>query len=709
MKKILYILLFILSWQLNAQQKELSLRDAVLGYYKGLYPKTLRNLQWVKNTDQFLYREGQGVVIKNTTNQALKKVNLEQLKKVLPDAKYFPYIEVATPDFLMFTKDNAKVLYDYNQGSITKINYPDGAENQDFNDKKQVVAYTLDNNLYIATKEKQDIPVAVFKDKNIVSGQAIARSEFGITKGTFWSPSGSKLAFYQKDETNVDNYPLVDITVTPAQLHNIKYPMNGRGSEEPGVGVYDMQTGKTVYLKLFKDAGKEHYATNLTWGPNENYIYLAEINRDQDHMWFNKYDAQTGNFVKTLFEETNKKWVEPEHPAYFIPNGKNEFIWLSERDGYMNLYKYNTEGKLINQLTHNKWVTNDIVGFSNKGKYVYITGTGSDARDKKLFRVHTKNGKIKTLTPKSGQHRIDFNEYAGYYLDNFSNTDTPREIYLQDVACQKNISLLKAGNPLQDYKINSKPEMFQITGEYGDKLYARMFKPLNFDPSKKYPVLVYVYGGPHAQMITNRWLGGARLWMHWLATQKEYIVFTLDNRGSGNRGFAFESVIHRKAGEAAMEDQLTGVKYLKTLPYVDANRIAVHGWSYGGFMTTSLMLRHPGVFTTAVAGGPVTDWKYYEVMYGERYMDTPQENPEGYATARVGKYLENLKGKMLLIHGSVDDVVVPQHSMTLLKEAVEKEVQLDFFTYPMHKHNVRGKDRVHLMQKVLDYVLINNK
>jgi dipeptidyl-peptidase-4 len=204
-------------------------------------------------------------------------------------------------------------------------------------------------------------------------------------------------------------------------------------------------------------------------------------------------------------------------------------------------------------------------------------------------------------------------------------------------------------------------------------------------------------------------MAGASLWMHWLANQKEYIVFTVDNRGTSNRGFAFESIIHRNSGDAAMEDQLTGVEYLKSLSYVDAEKMAVKGWSYGGYMTASLMLRHPGVFNVGAGGGPVTDWKYYEIMYGERYMDTPQENPEGYAKARVANYLENLQGKLLIIHGSVDPTVVPQHSMTLLKEAVEKEVQIDFFTYPMHPHNVRGKDRIHLIQKMLDYIVEYNK
>ena len=708
MKKIIYILLFILTWQNHAQQKELNLRDAVLGYYKGLYPKSLRNLQWIKNSNNYLYRDGQEVVIKDLNNKTIQKIDLQQLKKTWPDAKYFPYIETATPDFLMFTQDSSKILYDYKHQKITKINLPEKAENQDFNDRNQSVAYTIDNNLYIANRQQKQIPVAVFDNKNIVSGQAIARSEFGITKGTFWSPSGQKLAFYQKDESEVDDYPLVDITVTPAKLHNIKYPMNGRGSEEPGVGVYDLKTGKTLYLKLFDGAGKNHYATNLTWGPNEKYIYLAEVNRDQNHMWFNQYNAETGDFVHTLFEETNDKWVEPEHPAFFIPNHDNEFIWLSERDGFMNLYKYNTDGQLLKQLTHNKWVAKDIKGFSGKGKYVYMTGTGTDPRNTQLFRINTRNGKIKNLTPKAGQHRILYNDYAGYYLDVFSNIDIPREIFLQDVACKNNNQIFKADNPVKDYNINPKPEMFSITGEYGDKIYARLFKPADFNPNKKYPVLVYVYGGPHAQMNTNSWMGGAPLWMPWLASQG-YLVFTVDGHGSAYRGFKFESVIHRHLGQVEMKDQLHGVEYLKSLPYVDTKRLAVHGWSFGGFMTSSLMTAYPEVFTTGVAGGPVTDWKWYEVMYGERYMDTYQQNPEGFKETSVLNKIQNLKGHLLTIHGYQDDVVVPQHNIALHREAVKQNIQMDFYLYPTAKHNVRGKDRAHLMTKVLNYIMQYNK
>ena len=236
-----------------------------------------------------------------------------------------------------------------------------------------------------------------------------------------------------------------------------------------------------------------------------------------------------------------------------------------------------------------------------------------------------------------------------------------------------------------------------------------MHKPTNFDPTKKYPVLIYVYGGPHAQLVTNSWGANSYLWMPVFAENEQYIVFSLDNRGSAYRGFAFESVIHRRLGDIEIEDQLKGVSYLKSLPYVDANRIAVHGWSFGGFMASSLLTRHPEVFSTAVAGGAVTDWKYYEVMYGERYMDTPKENPEGYEKSRVGKYLGNLQRPLLFIHGSVDDVVVPQHLMSLTKESVTKNDFIEMFFYPMHGHGVRGTDNVNLTERILDFVKKHNQ
>jgi dipeptidyl-peptidase-4 len=298
-----------------------------------------------------------------------------------------------------------------------------------------------------------------------------------------------------------------------------------------------------------------------------------------------------------------------------------------------------------------------------------------------------------------------FNSSFTHFIDAYSSTNVPKKILIKTHKGDQVKSILDAPNPLSDYTLGE-TSIFPILNE-GTVLYCRMVTPPNYDKTKKYPVVVYVYGGPHAQMISNSWLAGSNLWMQLMA-QKGYIVFALDNRGSSNRGHEFESSTFRNLGLIEMADQIAGVNYLKNLPYVDANRIAVHGWSFGGFMTTSLMTRQPGVFKVGVAGGPVIDWSLYEIMYTERYMDTPLENPEGYKNANLTNYVNNLQDKLLMIHGCDDDVVLWQHSLLYCKSAVDAgNTYLDYFVYPAHKHNVMGKDRVHLMQKITEYIIEN--
>ncbi|NEW79654.1 MAG: prolyl oligopeptidase family serine peptidase [Gelidibacter sp.] len=710
MKKI-FLFLFLGTFILGfSQQKTLSLEDAVLGYQKGLNPSSLSDLKWVNNSNSYVFQKDNALIFTDAvSNKVTKNIPLSDLQKSYPELTRFPRIMEISINELVFSYKN--FIETFNHSNLSKsasISFDEAAENTEYNSKAKAIAYTLNNNLYIGTAENPKIAVTSIEDKNIVSGQAIHRSEFGIVKGTFWSTEGNYLAFYQKNESNVTDYPLVDITTYPASLTNIKYPMAGQGSEIAKIGIYNLQTQQTVYLDI--NTSDEHYLTNLSWTPDEKYVLVAEINRGQNYVWYNRYAVSTGKKVNTLFEETNEKWTEPEHDAVFLPNSNTNFLWFSERDGFMNLYHYTTEGKFIKQLTKFNWVVTGILGFDESVKNVFITGTGADPREMHAFKVNLKSGKYTKLTNTNGTHSTQLSTNGHYLIDSYSSLSIPTNIEIVDTNKGKSTSIFIAENPLKNYNLGT-TEFVNLKGKNGTDLYAKITKPANFDATKKYPVLVYVYGGPHAQLVKNSWLAGSNLylWMVAFASLENYIVFTLDNRGSENRGFAFESSVHRNLGDAEMEDQLTGIDYLKSLNFVDTKRIAVNGWSYGGFMTTSLMLRNPGVFTTAVAGGPVTDWKYYEVMYGERYMDTPQENPEGYNKAKVHNYIKNLDGKLLLIHGSVDPTVVPQHSMTLLQEAVKQKVQIDFFTYPMHEHNVGGVDRAHLIKKMMDYIVENNK
>ncbi len=688
------------------EKKQLSLAESV--QFRLFGPEHRAGYSWIPGTDQYVHLE-----------ESYKVMKRSNLKKNEPEA-FLTIQEVNTAlgaqlyNFYGYTWKNAQEMYlndgqnfyEFNTATKTgkRIASIEGEpENATFEPVSGHIAYTEDNNVYIHTATGESVAVTSNEDENIVSGHSIARNEFGIAGGIFWSPKGKLLAFYQKDESNVHDYPLVNIMDTPGSLMTTKYPMAGQLSEKPRVGIYNVANNQTVFISPRGEA--DDYVTNLSWTPDEKYIILAELNRDQNHMWLNLYDAATGKFVRTLFEETNDKWVEPEHGAFFPNPSSNNFIWISERDGFNNLYYYSIDGKLIKQLTSNKFVVKDILQSVSNGKEIVFSATGTSPLNT-LYYVVDLNGKQRCLTLEEGTHSIHLNEAGTYFIDEYSSHSVPSKAVLKTIACKVVSTLYTGKTRLEDYTLGS-ADIGQIKASDGSVLYTRMIKPSNFDPGKKYPVLVYVYGGPHAQLITNTYLDGASLWMYWMAEQG-YLVFTIDNRGSGERGFAFESQIHRQLGTVEMDDQLKGVEYLKSLPYVDGNRLAVHGWSFGGFMTTSLMLRHPGVFNVGVAGGPVTDWKYYEVMYGERYMDRPEQNTKGYEDASLLTYAGNLKGDLLLIHGTADDVVVMQHNFALVKAFIDKGIQMDFFPYPMHKHNVVGKDRAHLMEKVLTYVMEHN-
>jgi dipeptidyl-peptidase-4 len=538
-----------------------------------------------------------------------------------------------------------------------------------------------------------------------VYASSVHRDEFGINKGTFWSNSGTQLAFYRMDQSMVTDYPIINWTERPAKAEIIKYPMAGDKSHHVTVGVYNSSTQSTVWLKTGEPA--EQYLTNIAWSPDDKFIFIAVLNRGQNHMWLNQYDAATGNFIKTLFEETDNKYVEPLVPMQFVKNNPGQFIWQSNRDGWNHLYLYDINGNLLKQLTKGNWEVLDVKGFDTKGENLFYTSTEISPINKNLSVLNLKTGLTKSITTLPGVHTTQVSNDGTSVLDVFSTSTNPRTSQLIDIKKMLTVKpkiLLQADNPLKDHA-TGELSLFTINNNAGDSIFCRLYKPTNFSSNNKYPVIVYWYGGPHAQMILNNWNGGAGdYWFQYMA-ERGYVVFTIDTRGSDNRGKAFEQSIFRKAGEVQMDDMMAAVKFLSEQSYVDKDRMGLFGWSYGGFMTTDFMLNHPGVFKAAVAGGPVMDWQYYEIMYGERYMDTPQENPEGYAATNLINQAGKLKGKLLLIHGLQDPVVVQQHSVNFVKACVDAGTQVDYMIYPGHEHNVMGRDRAHLYQKVTDYFM----
>ena len=708
-KIVLATLFLFVGSVVQAQKHDITLEDAIMkqGAY---YGQRLYSLQWTKNIDEYSYYGIEGVIKVKKIDGTEIMISTEDINSGLDEKSKIdraPFqITWMSKDAFSFTS-NGKV-YEYSikdKSSTMKYIYRPGAENLDFTDNGDYLAYTIDNNLYVSSAKGEKVLTRDDKTSNIVNGQAVHRVEFGIVKGTFWSPKGDVLAYYRKDESMVADYPLVNVMDREAKLDAIKYPMAGRKSEEVVLKLYNVNTQKEVTVQT--GTPKEQYLTNIAWGPDQKFIYIAVLNRDQNHMKLNQYNAETGEFVKMLFEEKNTTYVQPTHKMEFIPGNKNEFLWRSERDGYDHYYRYNTNGKLLNQVTKGEWVVDELVGFS--GSYVYFTATDNDALDRVLYKSSVKNSKSTKLSKISGVHSAMLSADKKYILDSWSNLNTPNTVDLLKSSNGKvEKQLFQSENSLTNVNIG-KIELGKIKAADGTTdLNTRTVYPADFDPSKKYPVLVYVYNGPGVQLVYNSWLARISMWMPYFAN-KGYIIYTVEGRGSENRGVKFEQITFRHLGDVEMDDQIKGVEHLKTLSYIDENRIAVHGWSYGGYMTTNLMTSYPEVFTTGVAGGPVIDWQWYEVMYGERFMDTPESNPEGYVSSSLLPKAKNLKGKLLLIHGDIDPTVVVQHSMRFIKQCIDDGVQVDYFLYPQHEHNVGGKDRIHLMQKVLDYIEVNNK
>lgn len=565
---------------------------------------------------------------------------------------------------------------------------------------------TKEGNLYVDGKlvERGD-------GYNIVLGESVHRNEFGINGGLFWSPKQSRLAFYRMDQSMVVDYPLVNTKTREAEPMPIKYPMAGMQSHWVTVGVYEPATGKLLYLNTCRDTTvheREMYLTNIAWSPDEKYIYIAKINREQNHMWLEQYDATTGAFMKTLFEETNPRYVEPCDPMIFTPKG-DQFLWYSMRDGYKHLYLYNADGSLVKQVTKGEYEVEGFIQFDKKGENIFIYANKNNLDGRDAYRVNLKDGTMKCLTnynSAEGTHTVVINDEGTRMVDYFSAVDNPGEVnYVINInkpANHRDYNIYRAENPLKDYAMPG-VELGTIKAADGKTdLYYRLITPPNMKPGTKYPTLVYVYGGPHSQLVTDSWLGGGNLYFMFLA-QQGYVVFTLDNRGTDNRGFEFESCTHRRLGEIELADQMEGVKFLQSLPYVDKDRMGVEGWSFGGFMTITMKLAHPEVFKVGCAGGPVIDWKWYEIMYGERYMDTPQENPKGYEAASLLNKAKNLEGRLLVIQGAEDNTVVPQHSTEFIERCINNYKQVDYFVYPHHEHNVLGRERLHLYQKMFQY------
>lgn len=738
----------------SAQEKKtFTLNDVIPGgdNYFNLVPKSMPGLQWwgdicvrtdIENIKKIDTKSGKESIL----------VTLEEVNEALKNGK-MPYkltghikplrtlMAASLPwgdrNMITFTQYDDRtpgqkymIWYDFSKKKIVNLFnlQGEGPTNFDFCKENGYMAYTIGNDLYVA--HERDFSSMVNpkvtgnqqQEKDVVYGQAVHRNEFGIMKGTFWSPKGTYLAFYRMDQSMVTDYPQVNTTARIAELVPDKYPMAGMTSHKVTVGIYNVKDGKTIYLQAGDPT--DRYFTNISWDPDEKSIFVIELNRDQNHAQLVQYDAVSGQKIGVLYEEKHTRYVEPQHPLIFLPWDDSQFIYQTQRDGFNHLYLMDTKTKLKGEwktgkdsedqyceylktipLTEGNWLVQDVLGFNTSRKEIIIASTEISPLQTNIFSLNVKNGKRTLIGMEDGTHQAKLSASGTYLIDYFTSNNVPREISILPTTGKKGTTLFTATDPLKEnYNL---PEITVGTIKAADgetDLYYRLIKPVNFDPNKKYPAIIYVYGGPHAQMIHNTRFYDARGWDLYMA-QQGYVMLTVDNRGSDNRGIKFENCTFRHLGTEEMKDQVQGAKFLQSLPYVDADKIGVHGWSFGGFMTTNLMLTYPDIFKVGVAGGPVIDWQFYEVMYGERYMDTPQANPEGYKESNLRLKAGNLKGRLEVIIGGMDPTCVPQHSISFLRACIDAGTHPDFFIYPEDGHNMMGRDRVHLHEHITRYFL----
>lgn len=738
----------------SAQEKKtFTLNDVIPGgdNYFNLVPKSMPGLQWwgdicvrtdIENIKKIDTKSGKEsiLVTLEEVNEALK--NGEMPYKLTGHIKPLRTLMAASlpwgdRNVITFTQYDDRtpgqkymIWYDFSKKKIVNLFnlQGEGPTNFDFCKENGYMAYTIGNDLYVAhegdfsSMVNPKVTGNQQQEKDVVYGQAVHRNEFGIMKGTFWSPKGTYLAFYRMDQSMVTDYPQVNTTARIAELVPDKYPMAGMTSHKVTVGIYNVKDGKTIYLQAGDPT--DRYFTNISWGPDEKSVFVIELNRDQNHAQLVQYDAVSGQKIGVLYEEKHTRYVEPQHPLIFLPWDDSQFIYQTQRNGFNHLYLMDTKTKLKGEwktgkdsedqyceylktipLTEGNWLVQDVLGFNAARKEIIIASTEISPLQTNIFSLNVKNGKRTLIGMEDGTHQAKLSASGTYLIDYFTSNNVPREISILPTTGKKGTTLFTATDPLKEnYNL---PEITVGTIKAADgetDLYYRLIKPVNFDPNKKYPAIIYVYGGPHAQMIHNTRFYDARGWDLYMA-QQGYVMLTVDNRGSDNRGIKFENCTFRHLGTEEMKDQVQGAKFLQSLPYIDADKIGVHGWSFGGFMTTNLMLTYPDIFKVGVAGGPVIDWQFYEVMYGERYMDTPQANLEGYKESNLRLKAGNLKGRLEVIIGGMDPTCVPQHSISFLRACIDAGTHPDFFIYPEDGHNMMGRDRVHLHEHITRYFL----
>ena len=571
--------------------------------------------------------------------------------------------------------------------------------------KGNYISFIRDQNLYVKhIASGEETAITTNGGGNLKYGMAefVAQEEMGRMTGYWWSPDEQYIAFTEVDETPVDIITRSEIYADEIKMIEQKYPSAGTPNVKIRLAIQHLKTQQRNWVDLGKD--EDIYLARGKWMPDSEHFTYQWQNRTQQELELRSVNVKAHS-QEVLLTESSNTWVNLHDDFTFINQGK-QFIWASERDGFKHLYLFNSDGTLVRQLTKGEWVVDQLEAVDEKAGKVYFTGRKDTPLESHLYSVNLKGGDVRKLTAREGYHHITFSGDASIYIDMSSTANTPFQVSLHK-ASGKQITWLEenkldANHPLTPYvKDWIKPEFGTITNDEGVELYYRLYKPAKLEG--KHPVIVYLYGGPHAQVVNNQWGGNRGLLMqHWVS--KGYVVFSIDNRGSNYRGKAFEEPIYKAMGSVEVDDQVTGVKFLHTLPYVDKERIGVYGHSYGGYMTLMSMFKAGDYFKAGVSGAPVTTWRLYDTHYTERYMGNPNTDSDAYDASSVFPYAQDLKGPLLIYHGMADDNVLFTHSTKLYKHLQDMGKPFEVMDYPGKKHSIRGKQTgIHLYHTITNF------
>lgn len=569
------------------------------------------------------------------------------------------------------------------------------------------VAFVRDNNIFVAKlRSRREKQLTFDGDENIINGTGdwVYEEELGVRDGFEFSPDGKRIVFWRFDQTPIKPFYLIDQTSRPPNLLPVRYPLAGAQNSDVRIGVVEISSGKTAWVDLGPD--KDIYVAALGFAGSSSEVWLTRLNRNQNKLDLMLADAKTGT-SRVVMSDSDEAWVDV-HVPHWIEGGAR-FLFESERDGYNQVFLLGRDGSLVRKVTTQEWDVFGIAGYDESRGLLYFTGAGEGPLVRPLYRVKLDGTGLTRISSANGTHVVSFNSDLSLYTDTYSSAGVPPVETLHDSDGEVVRTLSEnrgAGENVRALSLNP-PEFIKVPGADGSKLNAYVIRPPDFNPGRKYPVLMYVYGGPGSQTVRDSWGGGRYLW-HQLMASEGYVVMSVDNRGTGGRGREFKKQTYMKLGKFEAADQVAVAKYLKSLSFVDPTRIGIWGWSYGGYMALMSMLTGERTFKTAIAVAPVTDWRFYDTIYTERYMRTPQENEQGYDLGAPLSYADELQGKLLIVHGTGDDNVHPQNTIRMILALEEANKQFDMRLYPNKTHAIAGgRTRVNLYQLFTDWIKEN--